>query len=556
MREFGAGTRRGVVGIGIGCVAMLVLALTPAAAGAANITVTSNLDNGTGCTLREAIASANAGSATGCTNGDAGADTISFDSTQFPPAGAVETINLTSGELAIDSNVTIQGYGSDQLTVDGATGSRVFHVNSAGIAAISGMKVTGGSLSGLAIERGGGILNDGVLTLDHVCVCANTIASTTSGSGTLARADGAGIATTGTGNLTVTGSVIDGNHASVTQSSATGGGITVSEGGGIFQGDASGPTVTISDSTVSNNSVSATKTNSAATVSAQGGGVAVHTPLNVSRSTFNDNLADGASTGGTFARGGGIFLSSGSGSPSSSMQLSTVADNRTEGSAGMFLPTESGGGVNDDTHSLSVVSSTISRNGSTSTTPTEGLNVGSDFGTVTFENSIVSNPVRGPSEGGANCVLGDDLVSAGFNDDYTPAVASAGSCGFGEATDKTADPMLDAAGLAANGGPTETIALQTGSPMIDAGSNAGQSSAGIDQRGLARPSDFLAIANAVNGTDIGAFEVQSPVQPPATQPPATTGPTGQRAAALKKCKKKKSKKARKKCKRKAALLPV
>src|SRR5204862_7458763 len=54
--------------------------------------------------------------------------------------------------------------------------------------------------------------------------------------------------------------------------------------------------------------------------------------------------------------------------------------------------------------------------------------------------------------------------------------------------------------LANNGGPTQTIALQPGSPLINAGSNpAGLAS---DQRG----GPYLRTSGA--GTDVGAFEVQ------------------------------------------------
>jgi hypothetical protein len=56
------------------------------------------------------------------------------------------------------------------------------------------------------------------------------------------------------------------------------------------------------------------------------------------------------------------------------------------------------------------------------------------------------------------------------------------------------NPMLGP--LAANGGPTQTMALLAGSPAIDAGSNA--TCAATDQRGFARP--------AGASCDIGAFE--------------------------------------------------
>ena len=102
------------------------------------------------------------------------------------------------------------------------------------------------------------------------------------------------------------------------------------------------------------------------------------------------------------------------------------------------------------------------------------------------------------------------------------------------------------------------MALLQTSPAVDKGTAAGQvTDPAVDQRGagFVRPSDFLAVPNVADASDIGAFEVQSSDQPPVTQPPAA-GSTGKRAAALKKCKKKKSKKAKKKCRKKAVKLPV
>jgi len=70
----------------------------------------------------------------------------------------------------------------------------------------------------------------------------------------------------------------------------------------------------------------------------------------------------------------------------------------------------------------------------------------------------------------------------------------------------TADPRLGT--LANNGGPTETMALLSGSPAIDAGGNAICSAApvnNLDQRGVTRPQP--------NGgaCDIGAYELLVPV---------------------------------------------
>ena len=73
------------------------------------IVVTNTNDSGPG-SLRDALAVANDG------------DTI--DAT-----GVSGTILLTSGELQITHNVTINGPGADNLAVDGNAQSRVFYIN-------------------------------------------------------------------------------------------------------------------------------------------------------------------------------------------------------------------------------------------------------------------------------------------------------------------------------------------------------------------------------------------------------------------------------------------
>jgi CSLREA domain-containing protein len=530
--------------------ASLLLAAGASAAGG-TITVTSKLDGADGgnCTLREAITTANNNSvgATGCvaigTLGDP--DTITFDPTVFPAGGAVETINLTADGPAISTDVTIQGYGMGQLTVDGnAPAGRVFNVN-AGTATISGMKITGGQPPA-ATAFGGGIANFGSLELDGVCVCGNHVVGSSAASGTAALANGAGIYSSTIGSVTIQNSVIDDNDITATQSAASGSDLAAAVGAGMYF---AGGTASITNSTISNNDATATKTGSTASAQANSGGLFVAgAALTMERSTLNANQVHATATGTASASGGAIELY---GTSTGSIELSTIANNRTDTGSGL---NQRGAGIYVESDGLlAIVSSTIARNGTSAVLSTaDGKNIDDVFGANTISNSIVSDPAGG----GGNCNLNPgSLTSLGYSDDYTPTAGHTGTCGFVGATDSGADPLLDPIGLAANGGDTETIALLPGSPMIDKGSNAGQTSPGIDQRGSNRPSDFLAVPNTANGTDIGAFELLSPDQPPANPPPAA-GPTGQRAAALKKCKKKKSKKARTKCKKKAKKLPV
>jgi len=123
------------------------------------------------------------------------------------------------------------------------------------------------------------------------------------------------------------------------------------------------------------------------------------------------------------------------------------------------------------------------------------------------------------SPSGGSCY--GTITNGGYNLD------SEGSCGFGTTnhslsgtTDNPLDPQLGS--LADNGGPTLTHALLAGSPAIDKGSSF---SATIDQRGLPRPSNFVGIVNADDGSDIGASALQAPPTPPDTTAPKVTNTT-------------------------------
>src|SRR5215469_490574 len=111
-------------------------------------TVTSTADSGP-ATLRDCLASA--------------ADTI--DAT-----GVSGTILLTSGELQITHDVTINGPGPANLAVNGNATSRVFH-NFAANVTISDLTITNGFTTDT--DGGAGILNPGGLTLTGTSIVNN-----------------------------------------------------------------------------------------------------------------------------------------------------------------------------------------------------------------------------------------------------------------------------------------------------------------------------------------------------------------------------------------------
>ena len=214
----------------------------------AGASVVTNADAGTG-SLRQAITDVCPGGA------------IAFDITQV-----VSPITLTSGELLIDKDLTIQGPGANLLTVTrdaSAPAFRVFEVNGAGAGPtvnISGLTLSGGRAAG----NGGAVLQvNGTLTVSDSHVTGNH-----------ADADGGGVFGGGTLNLSRT--TVSGNTAG-------------RHGGGV---EALGDT-SVANSTVVNNSAQQ-----------EGGGIgtsdaAADIDVNVESSTVSGNTA---------ASGGGFYL--------------------------------------------------------------------------------------------------------------------------------------------------------------------------------------------------------------------------------------------------------
>jgi hypothetical protein len=189
-----------------------VIGVTPAYA--ATLTVQSNADGaatpancpGASCTLRDAIAAA------------ASDDTITFDASL---SGG--TITLTSGELVIDKNLTIDGSAlASQVTISGNNASRVFKITGAYNVTLNSLTIANGNSAGsvgsgilqmggtLTVTNstisgnisGGGIVNYGTLTVTNSTISGNS------------RDSGAGGGMLNAGTATVTNSAISGNTGS------------------------------------------------------------------------------------------------------------------------------------------------------------------------------------------------------------------------------------------------------------------------------------------------------------------------------------------------------
>ena len=108
---------------------------------------------------------------------------------------------------------------------------------------------------------------------------------------------------------------------------------------------------------------------------------------------------------------------------------------------------------------------------------------------------VITNTIIANSPNGGDCV--NDAGSSAAGSSYNLIQDAANACGLTDGADGNLtglDPKLGP--LANNGGFTETFALLSGSPAVDAGTDAGCPSS--DQRGIARPYG--------DQCDIGAYE--------------------------------------------------
>jgi fibronectin-binding autotransporter adhesin len=429
------------------------------------------------------------------------ATTITVDCTTDPSALASALASASDGDtLAIQGtcngtfeiahSLTLAGSGG--ATLDGQGAGTVLTVDSGMTVDVSDLTVTGGTGPN---GGAGGIVNEGALTLRDSTVSGN-IAGINGG--------GAGILNTFGATLTLNSSTISGNSGgssgggvlnygalaladSKVSGNSTGGPDTAGNGGGIY---IQAGTVTIETSTITGN-----------TAHNGGGGIYSVSTLTINDSTIDGNTAsfgggggiynvgsvvtveDSTITGNTAPAGGGIEDNAGG---TFTMTNTTVADNSAS----------SGGGIFDLFGAPETLNySTIVGNSASSS----GGGIFNFFNLSGAAETLNGSLIAGNP--GGNCVVSSgppsSILDGGYNlDDGT-------SCDFSAANHSlsTTDPMVDSAGLADNGGPTQTVALLSGSPAIDAippGVNGCGTTITSDQRGLSRPQG--------PGCDIGAFE--------------------------------------------------
>jgi CSLREA domain-containing protein len=502
----------GLAAIGAAAALPLGAGAAPARSLSSTITVNSLADtvaaNGL-CTLREAIQNHNAKS-------QANADCAKGQSNNFIVFSVGGTIAL-AGELpAVQRKLTIDGGGA--ITIDGGSATRIMETADDANLRLRNVTLAHGAATG----DGGGVLNaNATLTLQNTVFSHNT-----------ATGFGGGVYSPG-GSTKVISSVFDHNSAAsagglggidvtirdsvfnVNHASQYGGGlytfilsmtdsVVVSNTADVaFGGLATGGRGKIEDSTVAFNTApqgaGVTIQQAGATrfrlntdviignqAGCPGGGLVTFFSDSESSVTLrNSTISGNSTTSGSCGLGGGGILNTGPGGGTLTVSNSTIANNSSASGAG-------GGIYNSGV--LTLLNVTVSGNSVGGASGTGGIyaSSGGGFGLTTLGNTIVAENTDGNDA---------DCGGTGAFDSMDHNIAGDGTCNLIEAHDQpSTDPDLGP--LQPNGGPTQTMKPDPGSPAVDAAGDAICKARPVsrrDQRGIKRPQG--------SACDIGAVEL-------------------------------------------------
>jgi hypothetical protein len=283
-------------------------------------------------------------------------NTIKLAAGSYTLTAVDNTTDGANGLPSITGNITITGAKTNITVIErdvNAPSFRIFHVSATGTLNLIGLTVKGGFIE--CCDVGGGIFNDGILTITNSIISDNSAAF-----------EGGGIA--GNGQVTITKSTISHNSAQ--------------DGGGILNNN--GP-VTITSSIISINSAEGF-----------GGAIFGGVPLTIIDSTITGNstqffgggIASGQMTiitttifnNSSGFVGGGIGLFQGS-NPTKSTIINTTISNNTADSFGDGISNPAGS-------TLSIIDSAISDN-----SRSDGID--NNGGVIKIFNTTISNNVVG-----------------------------------------------------------------------------------------------------------------------------------------------------------------
>ena len=429
------------------------------------------------------------------------------------------TITLTQGQLEIpqahlgvyrkyhkgfESTTTI----SSSYTLPFSPPHRIFHHTGGGDFALTDVILhTGGAFYPFDPALGGCIYSNGsveltnatlsncfadgapanggaVFAMEDITVSNSTISTNGANAGT--NSGGAGGALfSSKGSITITKSSITNNYLA-TDFPSYGGAVAA------FAGKVTG-----TDCVISGNRVQST------THGARGGAIVAAAGVDLTRCTVSGNSATGMGTDFQGRAGGGGIYAGGN----STIRDSTIDHNSAYYGGGFYIANSGALTITNSTVASNTASNAagairttgaITLNNSTIAFNHAPIGAGVFVDTskenvpIVLQSSILADNQTTDNSVAADLLVGGTQFTLAANNDLIvassiPIANAIGSC-----------PRLQP--LAANGGPTQTLALMHDSPAIDVGNNA--SALTDDQRGSSYPRVFGA------ATDIGAYEWQ------------------------------------------------
>lgn len=442
---------RSVAGLAAGALALLAFA-SPASATPSTYTVSSFSDGAGSC------------SGTVCTTLRAATQAAVNNPGSTIQLGA-GTYDLSSGQIQMGVSssdgdaLTIEGAGAGQTIIRQTDGVDRVLAFAGGPFLLEDVEITGGTYVGASGGYegfGGGIYANAALSLDHVAIIGNSVVA---GSGTAGSSPANG------------GSAYGGGLSEITTS-----------------------TVTFSDSTIADNTVVGGAGGSSLAYAgtaggfAYGGGVSINGPAEIVGTTISGNTV----TGG--AGGGSIELSAGNGGSaygggleevgSLTLVNSTLAGNTAAGGAAASgeLDAETSDPGGSEGGGLSGVVGNDIFVLASDTLDANTAGVGGDFASgglmeaISLNNTVFADGVAtgDVTDQSGNCSIAPASGLVVYDHGYNLETDSAPSSGTSACALSTANHDLFAGSaklgaLADNGGPTETMLPQSGSPVLRAG---------------------------------------------------------------------------------------
>jgi hypothetical protein len=234
---------------------------------------------------------------------------------QFAPALSGQTITLTSGQLALANDLTIDASSlPGGLTLSGNNSSRIFYIGNNATVNLNSLTLTSGNAG---TGPGGAIYSFSgcILTVSHCTIVSNSATGNTGAGGGICNA----------GTLTLNQSTLSGNSATGSVGSTGGTGA----GGGIYNSG----TLTLNQSTLSGNSAIGRVDSTGG--SGAGGGIY----NNYGTLTLNQGTLSGNSAYGRTGAGGGIYNNYGT----LTLNQSTLSGNSATGGNGQSVIIGTGG---------------------------------------------------------------------------------------------------------------------------------------------------------------------------------------------------------------------